>query len=221
MPDSSLISYIQERRSQKIPDKSILNSLLKAGWDGREVKEALKQGPPAPPPPKKVSTIPQKHSMWDTFEHALLFISMYVLVISIQLAINIFIDKWIPGFNPDSVYTDSYASEMQKSIMRVLIANILVTYPLFSFLFLRLKGKTLENPLLRHLASRKRLIYATLIITFVICIYSVIVFLVTFLNGNVSLNFMLHFVMTLLINGGIFAYYLREVKEDRSVNNEA
>lgn len=156
---------------------------------------------------------PLTHSMWDAFEHILLFISLYVFVTSFALLVHYLVDKWIPRF-PEGRPV-SYSS-VGNSVLRGYLSAILVSYPLFSFFFLRITKRTLVNPELRKIRPRKTLIYLTLVVTFIVSLINIISIVYSFLGGNVTANFFAHFFVTFLISGIIFAYYLFQVREDRS-----
>ncbi|OGM28050.1 hypothetical protein A2962_05540 [Candidatus Woesebacteria bacterium RIFCSPLOWO2_01_FULL_39_61] len=152
------------------------------------------------------------HTMWDAFEHILLFISLYIFTIFLSLLIHYFIDRWIPksGRSTSSFYGGN-------TTIRMYLSAIIVSFPIFAYLFLRVTKRTMENPKLRKLKSRKFLIYTTLVVTFLVSLTTVIIIVYNFLGGNISLNFVAHFLTTLVISGTIFAYYLRQVKEDRQI----
>lgn len=162
---------------------------------------------------KIASKNPSSHSMWDAFEHILLFISLYVFVTSLALLIHYLVDKWVPRF-PGSRYL-SYSS-VGNTVLRGYLSAILVSYPLFVFFFLRITKRTFKNPELRKIKPRKTLIYLTLIITFIVSLINIISIVYSFLGGNVTGNFLAHFFVTFLISGIIFAYYLFQVREDRN-----
>lgn len=158
------------------------------------------------------------HSMWDAFEHILLFISLYVLVLSLSFMLHIFVNKWFPG----SLSLNSQALTSLNSLdlvaLRVLMASLIVSYPIFSILFLNITKRTNKHPEIRMLKSRKILIYFTLILTFIILISNVIMAIFNFLNGNTSLNFFLHFSITLIICTSVLSYYIYQIREDRKVH---
>ncbi|OGG00797.1 hypothetical protein A2153_00075 [Candidatus Gottesmanbacteria bacterium RBG_16_38_7b] len=156
-----------------------------------------------------------KESLWDTFEHILLFISLYVYAISFTLMLHQFVDVLSPG-DKYSGWGD-YIGSFSKYIVRGYMASLIVAYPLFSFFFIRVKKRIMNNLEIRHLRPRKTLIYFTMVVAFIIVLSSIISIIFNFLNGNVSVNFVLHFLATVLVAGLIFAYLLNEVKEERKV----
>lgn len=154
-----------------------------------------------------------QHNLWETFERLLLFISMGVLVISLALILHSFVDKWVPKTNQSFDYFSSF----NASVMRGYIAAIIVSYPLFSFFFLRISKRIEKNTYIQDMRSRKLLIYITLIITFIILLFNIIQIIYGFLNGNVTMNFVFHFLVSVIISAVIFSYYLYQVRGDRKI----
>ena len=170
--------------------------------------------PPIPPKPVETKPSSETHphtTMWDTFEHILMFISLYILATSIALMLYIFVDKWVPS----TLEGNSAFSYFNASLARGYLAAIIVSYPFFAYLFLRITKRTKTNISIKNLGARKTLIYFTLVVTFLISIGNVISAVYSFLNGNISLNFVLKLFVTLSISLLIFFYYVSQVKDDR------
>lgn len=190
------------------------------------------QPPPAPPAPPSPQPQAAPHdpnsqlNMWDSLEHVLMFISMYVLGTTIGLFFHYYVDKFFPPINGgDSSYSifswifafssgDSYGT---GGILPALSASIIVTFPLFAFLFLHTEKRAQQHSEIRHLRLRRGLIYNTLIVTFLFMLYKLISLVYGSLTGNFSPNFILHFLVTVGINALIFTYYLYSVKTEKHV----
>ncbi len=176
--------------------------------------------PQSLPPPLTNQPVAKSSSptMWDAFEHILMFISLYVLATAIVLILNFFIDKWFPGVNVQSYSYGNSFNDFQVTLLRGYLASLIVSYPLFSFFFLSTTKRTMQNPALRNLKARKSLIYFTLVITFIIMLINVISLVFKLLSGDVTTNFVLHLIALSLVSGFIFVYYLFQVREDRKIN---
>lgn len=208
------LAYIKQARSRDLSDRTIRENLRDNGWNDSQINDAMQQDLPVPVAPgKEPHHLKHKGSttMWDAFEHILLFISMYVLAISFGVALSIFADYWVPAPADFSRDLDS----VTRGFLRATLAALIVSYPLFSFFFLRISKRTKQNPIIRTLIARKILIYATLVVTFVIVIGNTIGLIFSFLDGNISLNFLLNFGIIVSISSMIFVYYLNQVREDR------
>lgn len=221
MAYSELNDYVKKARKEHLPEADMKRDLRSAGWLDRDIDVALRDNPliTPPTPPADYRGIPlsglaavSSPTMWDAFEHILMFISLYVLAVTLALTFHLFINRWFP------TVPEGYRGGMNADIgeLRGYMAALIVSFPLFAFFFLRITARTIKNPLIRALGARKFLIYATLVVTFVIVTGSIISIIYNFLNGNVSINFFMHFVVTTVISGIVFAYYLQQVKEDRT-----
>lgn len=99
------------------------------------------------------------------------------------------------------------------SILAFPIAVMLVTGPIFAYLFLRLKKAELLDPSLRFDPSKRRTTQLTQLFTFLVCIANVIGFIYVVLNkmgggGGMSIGkAFLNMLAVLIVIGGVFAYY--------------
>ncbi len=174
-------------------------------------------------PPQKPESNNPSITMWDNLEYALMFISMYVLATSVGLFIHYYVDKFFPPLNSDYdggsifswIFLFSSGDAGGGGILPALASAMIVTYPLFAFLFLHTKKRAKENPELHHLKLRKGLIYNTLIITFLFMLYKLISLVYGSLTGNFSVNFILHFLVTVGINALIFLYFFYGVRTEK------
>lgn len=210
--DTSLQDYIQKAKSEGHTNDQIKANLVQAGWSANAVDNALghDSGLSVPPPPSSKG----KTSMWDAFEHILLFISLYVMAAAIAMILHFFVDKYVA-----SGIITGYGNlgDLNSTLLKGYLSALIVSFPLFAFLFLDVTKRTKANPQLRHLDSRKLLIYITLIATFLFMIFSIITIVYSLLNGNITSNFLFHFAVTVLVNAIIFIYYVNQVKEDRKL----
>lgn len=220
MSTPNLKEYIDKKRTAGLKDDEIKSKLLAVGWSEKTVIEALNEGEDIPLPPQKTQTdIDIKTNFWDIFEHVILFISLYVFTFALGQLIHNFINNYLPSttYNDYYSYRGGYNRDVwDNELVTGYAAALIVSFPVFYFLFRRITARTLKNPDLRRVKVRKLLIYLTLVGTFIILTYKAIATVYTLLNGNITINFLLHFLVTVGISGAIFAYYFNEVKEDRN-----
>ncbi len=222
MSNQELINYIKEALSKGSTKLQITPALLNSGWQQTDIDLAFSSldNPgllvPPPPLPKHIADSDSNTSMWDSFEHILLFISLYVMTTAIALVLNYFVDKLIP--TPTTVNLYSINDTFSRTIVNGYLAALIVSTPIFSFLFLKIQKRTFTNPQIRALKARKILIYITLVGTFIIMLSQIISTVYSLLNGNISLNFLCHFLVTIGVSGIIFVYYTLQVKGDRKLN---
>lgn len=205
---AEITNYIAKAREKNLSDEQIKNQLIAAGWPTEQVTAALMQTQDVPVPPPPVPHV----GMWTGFLYILFFISLYVLATSIGGILHTWVDKAFPSPNNNS----SFFTFDTASVVRGYIAAIIVSYPLFTLLAIILKKQLIKQAAVKNLRSRKLLIYITLIGTFLIMLGNVISAIYDFLSGTVTGNAIRHLLITLLIAGSIFIYFLSEVKHDRN-----
>ena len=226
-----VIDYINNKVSEGLSLDVIATSLISAGWSKELVDKAIfiHKNPDMPVPEtpslsqQEIPTSSAKHgtsvelNLWDVFEHILMFISLFVFVIALIFMLNQFVEVFLPDplkYN----YLGGYSnSNWYDETIKVPLAMIIVSFPLFSFLFIRIQKRTHLNPLLRKMLSRKILIYLTLIVTFVTLLINVTSIIFNFLNGDLSMNFLAHFTVTTVICATVFSYFVRVVKDDQKI----
>lgn len=207
---ASINAYIASAREKKVGDDKIKATLIDSGWPEDQVTLALKNAPEddllPPPPPPPVAHV----GMWTGFLYILFFISLYVLATSVGGIFHQMVDRLMPDIKTTYSYTRS-----DNSLLRGFTAAIIVSYPIFVIIALVLKKQLTKQPAVRNLRSRKLLIYITLIGTFLIMLCHVIFSIYSFLSGSLTGNAFLHLLVTFLIAGSIFGFFINEVKYDR------
>jgi len=215
MINENLIKYVVDARKLNIGDEEIKNNLLKSGWNENDINMALSNNQLPIPTPLIPGVVVGSHNMWDAFQHIIMFISLYVAATSIGLILLYYVDIWFPAVNN---ILGSYVNHVYgKSLLTGYYSALIVSLPVFVLLFAEISRKTKNNPVIRDLRTRKKLIYLTLIITFIIVLEKLSSIIYKFLNGNVTLNFVMHFLVIVGISGSIFVYYLGQVSQDRKI----
>jgi len=222
-----LNDYIQQARKAKASDDEIRSRLIEVGWSRELVDQALNTSrhhlPPAPAPQSidaasPASTQHKPHvsiGMWEGFEHVLMFLSLYTFATSFGLLVHQYINIWLPAAAGSGGFFGGDGTRASASIIRASIASLVVSFPLFAFFYLDIIKRTLQNPDIKHIRSRKFFIYLTLVGTFVIGVAKVVQTVFAFLDGNVTVNFIAHVVLTITIVALIFIRFLADVKADR------
>lgn len=224
MANNSLTDYIRNKQAENKPENEIRDNLAQAGWDIKLIDDgfrSIQTGENSiPTPPSDVPRpITGYSNMWDAFEHILMFISLYFMSTAFAMLLHQFTDKWAPGIpNTESFYGYFSMSYYSDWVLKSSLACLIVTFPLFAYFHLDINRRTLKNAFLRSIRIRKQLIYFTLIITFLILVKKVIETIFNLLNGDVSLNFILHLLITVGVSGAIFIIYLHQVREDRKTH---
>lgn len=216
MQNNDLANFIEESKKLGHSDQEIKSALAHAGWHENQYLSyfGAKPGLTVPTPPSDGNLSKPHHgSLWDTFQHVLMFIALYVYTVSLTALIHLLIEKWLPNVTEYSEFVTN--PEYISGPVRMASSALIVSFPIFAYLFLSINRKTFANPALRQLSARKKLTYFTLTVTFIIGIIQIAQTIYSFLGGNTSVNFLAHFLVNIVMVSIIFIYYLNEVKEDR------
>lgn len=214
-----LTNYILSSRKKGLTDQQIKESFKNAGWNDKQIHQVFdNQFFNVPPPPSNSrqaedTDLKGSLSMWDAFEHVIMFISLYFMATGISIILHYIVDYYfskISEFGASTIFYDYFLLSAQ--------AAVIVSSPLFIFFHLHVAKRTLEKPIIKQLRARKSLIYLTLIGTFLIMLGNLIYTVYTFLKGNITLNFTLNLLVTLFLAGSIFTYYLTLVKFDQKAD---
>ncbi len=225
-----LNKYIADKRTHGLSDEAIKDNLVAGGWNETTVSAALRGDAsevPAPPPPPAgpvVSPIaaggqPAPVAVVQNFtttglEYIIMFISLWVTATSIGFLAHEMVNNALAN---DTSNTYSFAGFDQMSV-----AALIVSLPIFTILFLRLKKRENNDASIKNDPSRKKAVQLTLIVTFLTGLLNVIGYIYGLLTPATSgtsdyigigastqggiIN-LAHTLITLLIAGGIFAYY--------------
>lgn len=221
---ASLSHYIDLARRKGRTDEQIIKNLVEAGWDETTAQAALAEDDgllPPPPPPNQPEHVYQSRSAALTadkpgvvkvvsyrstagLEYLITFISLWVAAMSLASVMHSLIDTLVG--NSDSFY---------EGIATFATSAMLVSLPIFIFMFLRLKKREIWEPVIRTDPSRKAAVQLTLIITFVIALGRTAYWIYQLMNvgnmplvGNASyLSETLHALVTVGVSGLIFGYY--------------
>jgi hypothetical protein len=96
------------------------------------------------------------------------------------------------------------------------VATLVITFPFFVWVTRYLKKDVIAHPEKRELRIRKWLLYLTLFIAGIVVIGDLVALVYSFLQGELTLRFILKILSIFLIAGSIFYYYLNEVREHRA-----
>lgn len=216
MITKELLEYVKEKKTSKLSDNEIRENLENIGWKKTDIIFALSfdyDGKiPVPPYEQELKNVEKGYrDIWDAFLHITMFFSMYVSAIAFGTILFKFVDVYFP--TPTwSIYTDPLNG------IESALSSLLVTFPFFAVLFLKISKDTKTNPKIRGLKARKILIYMTLIAAFITSIISLIAVLTQILEGSLRTNYLLKALIIIVMSVCVFAYYLKQVQIDRKQN---
>ena len=207
---NEISEYVARKRGEGQTDNQIREKLLSVGWDAASIERELSgDNDDVPRPPAAGAPTPVVQSLSTRgFEYSIMFISMGFFAVALGSIMHSVVDQ-LAG-------TESYLTEA----VPIATATLLVSFPIFALLFLRLKKAERDNVTLRHDPSRRRAIQLTLGVTFIWGLIKVISYVYGLLNASGGGNYfggessavseIIHLVITLGIAGSIFAYYWRD-----------
>lgn len=99
-----------------------------------------------------------------------------------------------------------------SSLVRTASSILFVAIPAYIFTAWLLAKDLAVTPEKRELKLRKWLIYFTLFISAITIIVDLMIFVYNFLNGELSTRFALRVLIVLLVAGGVFGYYMWDLK---------
>ena len=152
----------------------------------------------------------KKASPKDFFLHLFTVGLLYYSAVSFLMLVFQLADKYFPetlntygGYSPTS-YADS--------TIRFAISSLVVLFPLFLYLNNYLHKQYEKDANKKHLRIRKWLVYLTLFISAITLAGDLIATINKFLDGFPPISFILKAASILIVAGGIFYYYLVDIR---------
>jgi len=202
--NTDLAAFLEHARSRGMDPGTIRMLLLSAGWKEKDVARALAEHAldlPVPAPP-------DAGGARDAFLYLTAFAAMYAAAISGLALLFGLLNRALP----DPAFEARGAERWQLTAMRWQVATLLVAFPAFlvtSRLLLREMRAQQERA---WSAVRRWLTYLTLFVASIALGGDFVTLLYYFLEGDISLRFMLKVAAVALVAGLAFTYYLRTVR---------
>lgn len=157
---------------------------------------------------KKTSDQISKTGPRDVFMQLLAIIALYVGVISFgSLLFGI-----VNIFFPDQLSFES--ARFAKNSMRWQLSILVVLFPVYVWLTSFLQKEITLNPAKRELKTRKWLLYFTLFIASIVIAGDLISLVYRFLNGELTIRFLLKVLIVLFLALSVFMYYGWNLKKE-------
>lgn len=142
----------------------------------------------------------------EAFMYLLTFLTLYISAFSFGTLLFQFINRAWP--DPLRLYENSL------SAIRGATAALIIAFPIFIIMSWLLVKSLKKNPDKRSSKIRKWLTYITLFIAAGVIIGDLITLIRTFLEGELTLRFVLKVFSVLTISGTIFSYYLWDMRKE-------
>jgi hypothetical protein len=202
--ETEATKFVEALLKQGATEETISRILQDAGWSPRGVGRILrtvyeeKTGLIAPAP-----GVSRGESAKDAFFHLLAFGTLATWIGSLASLVYTLIDKYFP----DAAAYNGYYSSPTYTISTQL-AGIIVAFPIFLWMMWLINRDIAKNPERAESSVRRWLTYLALFIAAGFVIGDIITFLASFLQGALTIHFVLKVITVLVLAGGIFIYYL-------------
>ena len=201
--------FVYQALKKGIARDQIAIALGKGGWSPEEIHTALQSYVDTdldlPVPRKSASTSPK-----EAFLFLLLFSTLFTWMFSLGSVTFDLLNLWLPLPGQGELVPHWITS------LRSSIASVLVAFPLFIFIDHLTSKEACRNPGQRISPIRRWLTYLTLFAAASAIVSDLITLTLTFLEGELTLRFLLKVAVVAILAGSTFAYYLTQLRRDES-----
>jgi hypothetical protein len=156
----------------------------------------------------------EKASPKHVFLHLFVIILLYYSTVNFLVLLFQCINRWIPDI---LAKTDYYQLMFNSGAIRFALASLIIVFPVFMITSKYLRKSYITSPAIREMRIRKWLTYFTLFIAALVMVGDLVRTILVFLEGEITMRFVLKALAVLLVAGAIFFYYLRDLKHEKMV----
>lgn len=143
-----------------------------------------------------------------------LYLLSVVTLVTSAISFGILIFQYINVYFPDTLAGYYYFSPSSYyGTIRQALATLIVIFPVYIWVSRFLKKDIEENPEKRDLKIRKWLLYLTVFVAALVIIGDLVTLINTFLNGELTMRFILKVLAIIFVAGSIFSHYYFELRE--------
>jgi hypothetical protein len=207
-PSEKLDAFIEAAKSKGASDESLAGLLRDRGWAAKEISAAFGRyyekltGVAAP-----VRNARTGESARDAFLYLLAFSTLATWATALGALLFIYYDRWFP----DPLVREGYIGS--RWVISSHLACIIVAFPIYVLVTRAILRGLEQEPQKTESGVRKWLTYTALLITIGILVGDLVTFLTGFLNGELTMRFVLKVLTVIAIGGSIFWYYMSTLKE--------
>jgi hypothetical protein len=226
--NEKLIKFVDHARGKGMDHATIRQLLLSAGWQEKEIAEVFCTRDlelPIPAPARVVAPRARgkgrQESVWprrarDAFLHLLTFGALYTTTTSLILLFVTYINFAFP----DPAWRVSYAKLAETlSIIRLQLAIVIVSFPIFLMLWHFLLREVRQNP--ERVAIRRWLGYLSVFVGAITLSADVMTLIYFLLEGELTIRFLLQAAVLFLIAGGLVLYLGFTMRSETQTQTEA
>ena len=196
-PDA-LTGFVREALGRGGDRTAIAAAARSAGWSAEETEAALAawiDAPALPPVPRPRAVV----SAREAFRYGLLFFALILMAVHLNLLVFALIEHWVPDPLDAYPYSDRP--------IRWSIAVLVVAYPIWAWMSLRLAREAEHDPGQRRSAVGRWLTWGALFLAAATLVGDAIAVVSGFLGGDLTLRFLLKALSVAVIAGAVFLAY--------------
>ncbi|MFC2095815.1 DUF5671 domain-containing protein [Candidatus Bipolaricaulota bacterium] len=206
--NEELLGFVRDSLASGQSRAQIEDVLLQAGWKADQVKHAIAAFAPVEFPIPVPRPKPYL-SAREAFMYLVLFTTLYLTTFNLGRLFFQFINLGFPDLAADYDFVDSV-----RQAIRFSVASLVIAFPIFMYLSLLIGRSIKRDPSKRASKVRKWLTYMTLFVAAGVIIGDLTALVYSFLGGDLSARFALKVVTVAVIAGGIFGYYLWDLRKE-------
>jgi len=207
MSDERLTRFVTDALRSGTSREDIKRILLEAKWSSEQVDSALsvwsKVDFPVPVPRPRAQL-----SARDASLYLVMFAMLYLAVFSIGSLLFNYIELMFTD-----TLNENYFRNRSRSI-RFSTSALLVAFPVFMYLAVKINKNLNIDPSHRTSAIRKWLTYLTLSVAACVIVGDLIALINGLLMGELTTRFFLKFLVVGLLSSAVFYYYLWSMRQD-------
>lgn len=204
----ALDGFVRDALARGATREQTAEALAAAGWSRAQIDGALRAWAEVPfvvPVPRPRPSLSARDAFW----HLLLFATLYVWAWQLGSLLFDLVNHLLP--DP----TDpAYRVQRMGASMRWAAASLLIAFPVFVYVARRLSRELDLEPLKRLSPVRRWLTYVTLFLAAAVLIGDMITLVYHALAGELGLRFLLKVLVVGALAGGIFGFYLLDLRRD-------
>ena len=146
-------------------------------------------------------------------KYAFLYLFSLVTLVAMAIGVGQVAFQAINKFIPDLL--NNYSGSFDSGILKSGIALLIIAIPLYYVTMSYLERSLKKNDLSEDSAIRRWLIYFILFVSSVVMIVWFVMTIVSFLDGELTLKFILKSLTSIIIAGIIFSYYFYDIRRKK------
>ncbi len=141
-----------------------------------------------------------------------MYLLSIVTLVASAISFGVLVFQYINVYFPDLINDYYFSPSNYYGTIRQALATLIVIFPVYIWVSRFLKKDIEVNPEKRDLKIRKWLLYLTVFIAALVIIGDLVTLINTYLNGDLTSQFILKILTIFFIAGSVFSYYFSELR---------